>query len=404
MGVLKRTDNRGFSLVELMVGITILGLVAAPLLHAFVTSANTARRSGQLADATLTAQNLAESVESATLSTLRTNPLSALGGTGAAFYSYDGSAYQLSPDAQAERADAYYIGVSGVGQGGAGNSVFNAMISLRADDAYAAINGQAITNYSPMDAVLSQTRDAGEDPDQIVDAAFRSEANVVSNGTYTLSQKARTILMDVTPSADKSTLSATVTYQYKYTYSYDREEYDDFGNAETVHVSNARFEDSVVYTLFPNGYKLSDGMPTLYLLYYPWYVSGSPDDIQINNRGNVPLSLFLVKQWDPDASAFELQAKENTYAASISLRQSCEAADGALIYSNAARNLVTGQTGIGGVTYHIYQGDYLYVNGTFSGDLVKKAPENRIYEVTVDLYDGDYTGSPVYSLRTTKLQ
>ncbi|MEA4934988.1 MAG: hypothetical protein VB071_15600, partial [Lawsonibacter sp.] len=365
-----------------------------------VISAGTAARSRQLGDATLAAQNVAESVEAASLTTLRTSPSDALGGVSAGFYSYDGSTYTVNSNPQPDRADVYYIGVSNVQSG---TSYFNAMVTLKADAAYAAMNAKDITSYSPMDAVLAQSSQAEDNPDQIIQAAFQSEANVVSNGSYSMDGRSRSITLDAELSDDGQTLSATVTYAYVYTYSYDREEYDDFGNVETIHISNAKFQDSLMYTLFPQGYDMSDGAPMLYLLYYPWYVSGSPDKITVNNLDNVLFTLFLVKQWDPTYSSTGLQAAESTYAANLYLRQTCGSADGAVIYSNAGQNLVTGDT-IGGVTYHIYQGNYLYVNGTFSGELVRKSPENRIYEVTVDLYAGDYTGTPVYSFHTTKLQ
>lgn len=73
-----RSDHRGFSLVELLVAIVILGIVVAPLLHTFVTSASTAARARRLGDATLAAQNLSERVEAASLKGLISNPASAL--------------------------------------------------------------------------------------------------------------------------------------------------------------------------------------------------------------------------------------------------------------------------------------------------------------------------------------
>ena len=56
-------NDRGFSLVELLIAITMLGIIAAPLLHAFVTSAMTARKSYDMGELTLAAQTAAETVE-----------------------------------------------------------------------------------------------------------------------------------------------------------------------------------------------------------------------------------------------------------------------------------------------------------------------------------------------------
>ena len=53
MKLRKELNNKGFSLVELLIATIILGIVVAPLLHTFVVSAKTAARGSQLGDAVL---------------------------------------------------------------------------------------------------------------------------------------------------------------------------------------------------------------------------------------------------------------------------------------------------------------------------------------------------------------
>jgi prepilin-type N-terminal cleavage/methylation domain-containing protein len=70
MKMRKELNNKGFSLVELLIATIILGIVVAPLLHTFVTAANTTARSHYLGNATLLSENVAELVETTAMSDL----------------------------------------------------------------------------------------------------------------------------------------------------------------------------------------------------------------------------------------------------------------------------------------------------------------------------------------------
>ena len=56
-------NNKGFSLVELLVAMVILMVVSIPLLHAFVTTAYTNRDASRLMSATDAAENIMEKFE-----------------------------------------------------------------------------------------------------------------------------------------------------------------------------------------------------------------------------------------------------------------------------------------------------------------------------------------------------
>jgi len=62
---LNRTDNRGFSLLELIIAVLIFGLIVSPLLHTFLSSANSARGARAMDSATNAAANLVEQIKSA---------------------------------------------------------------------------------------------------------------------------------------------------------------------------------------------------------------------------------------------------------------------------------------------------------------------------------------------------
>ncbi len=56
-------NKKGFSLVELIAAVAILGVVVSPLLHTFVTSTNVSRRTTQISEATLAAKNIIEAID-----------------------------------------------------------------------------------------------------------------------------------------------------------------------------------------------------------------------------------------------------------------------------------------------------------------------------------------------------
>lgn len=56
-------DNRGLTLLELLVGVAILAIIVTPLLHTFITGANAARKNKIYSDANQAAQNIIEDIE-----------------------------------------------------------------------------------------------------------------------------------------------------------------------------------------------------------------------------------------------------------------------------------------------------------------------------------------------------
>ena len=412
-----RSDHRGFSLVELLVAIVILGIVVAPLLHTFVTSASTAARARRLGDATLAAQNLSERVEAASLKGLISNPASALAvpPADAALYlrGADGS-YSRSTDTPVYRDSCYWVGVKHIVSGA---SSFNAMITLEAGSG--APNDALITQYSSMDAVFSQAYPGeADDPDTMARREFEADATAISGGSYTASSPSRTIVMSLsavsTQVENRETvrnLACKLTYNYTFPYSYERAVTDPVTGLVTGSVTvNTVFSKAVEYYLLPSGFEMTGtSAPSVYLLYNPWY-ENTVDSITIQNTSDIPFPLFLVKQVTDCPS--ELIRKEPHYRATVQLVQSsaCPPTGGATLYSNAKQYLSGLSGSIPGVSYKVFSGPYVYDSGVAfpnNGSLVVQEAENRLYQVTVALYDSDdtsFTGSPLYSFTSAKLQ
>lgn len=67
-----KTNNAGFSLVELLIAVTILAIIVIPLLHMFVTSTRINVKSRQTLRATTVAQDIMEGLKAYTLDEVRT--------------------------------------------------------------------------------------------------------------------------------------------------------------------------------------------------------------------------------------------------------------------------------------------------------------------------------------------
>ena len=55
MKQIKERKNSGFTLVELLIAITILGIIVGPFMHSFVTASRTNAKAQQIQNATLLA-------------------------------------------------------------------------------------------------------------------------------------------------------------------------------------------------------------------------------------------------------------------------------------------------------------------------------------------------------------
>ena len=390
MKKLKKIDNAGFSLVELLVAVVILGLIVAPLLHTFVTASDTAARSRKMGDATLASQNIAETIEANDLS------------------SFVGS---VSPDENGK----YTVSMDGVQ---AGKSTFKAQVTLDpqtsgTESPFQSINAEKITDYSNMDAVFAQSQDAAEDPDQISLANFNLYAATYTLDTTVTPTVSRLIVM--TLSKESGEVYAKLVYTYTYTFTSITIS-SDGSNVPTPQT----FTDKQTYELFPQGFSTAKSeVPNIYLLYNPWYGGDTLGDcdkktdstynkvdvVLVENADDIPFRFFLVKQ----RSSAVTSEKEGQYSADIILKESDSAVYRSTVFSNVNEDVTgTSASRIANVTFKLQSGAYKYTlfTSSITGDLVSKTPKNRIYQVTIKIYPSgttDYT-TPLCTFTTTKLQ
>ena len=137
-----KSSNAGFSLVELLIAVTILAIIVIPLLHMFVTSTRINVKSRQMLRATTVAQDIMEGLKAYTLEEVRTQFAPPEGVSPGTYYYPSNGFYvlntnliqggvreitELGPDVTGE--EVYYFGIENLKiQGGE----YDALIKLDA--------------------------------------------------------------------------------------------------------------------------------------------------------------------------------------------------------------------------------------------------------------------------------
>lgn len=409
-----RHDNRGLTLVELLVSVMILGVIAAPLLHAFVSSAGTAAKSRALGDATLAARNVAETIDATHMDTL----VSSLNGGSADSLFLAGSAESELPEEATELeegASSYGFRLYGLQSGS-----FDARVTLDADD-FETANDVLVTQYMPMDVVFSQPSGAYENPDFLAAKSFSNTAEALSGDSdktaeFFLRHMTRRITVNVSEDASAGKITAVAVYDYSYILSYTLTTIGEDGT-EINETYTETLEDSYSYEFFRD-----TELTSIYFFFFPSYLStgAAYDDlIVVNNLDDLSFSFFLIKQkalvLSEDGSTVSpmsdsgISTLETSYSADVRLMESVHmTTPHASLYSNINID-VSGLTPEGfssGVFhYRIFYGVW-YESGTLSGTLVATERQNRFYRVAVAVYpagaDMD-TEDPLFTLEASKL-
>lgn len=401
---MKKQNNRGFSLVELLIAITILAIVVVPLLHVFLTSADTAAKSRRLRDANKAAQNAVELLQTNSLTTI-------LGANNSAeqetwvheLFGAENALAEVVLDADNKDNGVRTLTLDNVQYGGSAYDLrvnFDPTAYQTAGD----FNGTQLTQYTSMDAVYP-----------VADEADGTElAAALTPNALNVRLKNRTVKLVISAAGDEDnpvvSVTATTTFQYTYTIE----------NAATGTMQTMTHEMSTSSNLLPAGYTVASGSElSVYLFMNPGYTNtgrtnvlssarmGDQDDIQIENRNNLPCKVFIIKENQNQA------AERSTYKATVDLAENHtawpEGEDGFVtrIYSNLAQSK-TGMT-LPQVRYQQRLNQTARGNKQMevSTELVDQQIENRFYNVTVQVFDADttdYNTSPLTTLQATKLQ
>lgn len=392
----RKLDNRGLSLVELLIGITILAIVVVPLIHAFITSAATSNKARNLSSETAAAQNILETYRATTLDAILEKVAGrdyALGGV-ATIKGVDRllpgttDTYETVDLGGGETAapgePGYRLKLDDVRAGG---KTYDAVMYLNAaTDSAKKVNDVEIVNYKPMDAVYIEpnpvvgpsptpeelSKQAGS-PDYIASQTFASLATVDSGSTVPNTYFLGRMTRKITVTIEKKTISGstvifcTALFQYQTTYSYTVE--DTGVTPPVTHTYTKTYTTEVSNEFFSGGYTDTGSVYGLYFFFYPNTCPGAatPDAIEVLNRGNVPISVILIRQGE------EIPG----YTPAITLREA---------YVDYSAPPCTSLHYNGAISYRYYAGSYFYKTLQFDGILVDTEARNRLYEVKVALY------------------
>lgn len=365
------SDKRGLTLIELLVGVLILGILIAPLMRLFLTGAGTESKSRSLAKATGAAQSLTEEVQASDIPLLLKD--AALLSAAAGFYSKSGDSYTyVGTEAPALSADQqrYYIGLKDYLSGG---QLYDAMITL---DASGAENQQQVVVANALDIALDMTaadQSALTELQRIVDGWLVPPPDSVN-----MSLLQRSIRFQITKSGDAYRTEAV--FEYSATVRRTRLPNYSFSHTETASAS-----------CVPESEKERAPIFSVFLFYDAYYHNNlGSQNITINNSTGEDVNVFLVNTATvamPPAFTlnvgYSYQRFENTQPVN------------SLAYTNLPKEKVS----------YTARSTFSSKNLPVSGYLVETQQRERKYAVSVCIFapGSNFTGTPILTFDSTKL-
>lgn len=444
-----KKNNKGLSLVELVVATVIIALVTGPIVNSFIVSGRTANRARRYTEATDVAANVFSIVKTYGLGSIidgfttgeeddevepepgvTTEPTQEVESEVDLNRLLDGN-FTVAPDEDRRGASIY----------GLKNGLGEYDVRLTYDtgtgtetDFITQINAKSMAQFASMDGNYSQPySEQDQNPDIYSDTLFTlngEEKKAVFVGGVRKDYTRRTREIDIDISMEPSVGGDNVvkaSVEYNYFYDYQRLDADgnweQMRNVKLTAKSVQLFGDGKKvknYTKGPN--KGRNQIVTIYVMYYPDY--DNVDNIVINNPDDVFCRVFLVKQWSLKKSGTdwtrlsepELQIKEAAYRPHIRENRSInndkdKIIQDCLLYTNAGLSLVS-DLPIHGMTYSVIIdnfGQFIYRNTDpawekiTNGYLVHREKFDRVSKIKVEVYlEGDLdreTGQPLAGVK-----
>lgn len=345
-------DNRGVTLVELMIAVIIFAIITIPLLNSFKVSTMTAAKSEQMGRVSMAAQNIAQRIEASDVKTLISDAGKAkdalLSGAGNVKYYKKNNVTNTYTPVVDNTTVPNCIWLEGVSSG---VSKYNALVEIapRAVVPEDPINDKELSVYTPMQLVFSQT---ANDPDEI------TERDIV-----------------LTVEKDGTTVNAEITYSYDYNVSPTAE--DESGSGGT---------GGGEYTGKLEG--VEDNKPFyIHMLYTP--VFGVKDNITIINSDS-NLELFLVKKHkDPESQEYNCTLNQKGTKGKL--------------YTNIADG-----DGVVNITYEIDDVISRDCPNNVNNYLVATQKQARAYNFIIKLFPADavesnFNDEPLYELKSMSI-
>lgn len=414
---MKKMDDKGFTLVELLIAVTILAIVVVPMFNSIVSAFHINARSRDALRTTTLAQNEMEIFEKETIESL-SNP------AGYAYSASNPTGYQVTgPD-----TDGIYVFerrgvVNNTGK------AYDIRITLDpqktdASDRYYTQNTTALLAMNTISNRDSgayvqevRTESSTSDQDSLAYLHFVNNLTTLAQlvGIYTTdffeSMLNRTITVDIEKYTAAGETYTRASVNYDYTYDYPNVVRDD---AKVYNVNSIIFDNSQSLDAYGNPIELK----SIYLFYAPRYLAGSnglaqKEKIIINNKDGLPIDIYLIRQ-DILNAANTVETVPATYKPSITISDVITSGKTAGKYHT---NL---NFGTGSAPGSVIKLELLDENGSASGKIGSDAFQamglvsldateykDRIYSMKVEVFDEGAnfnTDSPLTTITGTKLE
>lgn len=268
----RKQNNKGFSLIELIVAVVIIALVVGPVLHAFVSSASMNRSSKEKLKATTVAQNVMENVKGTILPVL-------LSPTGEAVVTDSGDGhYKLTYTDYEFGEDKYKVEVT-----------------LDPDE-YKAATGEAM-NYNDFEQPEIYNMDRATNGFYMPAKGSAATVAGLFGDAAAYDAMKKTTIINIDKNVNLQT--ADITVQYEYNGTVQEEARNSYIYRETTGTNELR---------------------GLYIYFEPMYTAVgryAKENIVINNNGLVPVTVYLVKQTTAQTNA----NNELNYAVNVAVNE-----------------------------------------------------------------------------------
>lgn len=374
-----KNDDRGVTLVEIIISVVILGIIAVPLLRSFLVSAHSSRKSAELAAATIAYQNVVEKIEATGVTALLkdaklvSNDASFCVKTveaGGVTYTPYGNAAQNSPD------KIYYISIPAVSSG---NREFAALVTL---DGNTAANSLPVGVGNQIDAGISMTGYDGFAESEYISECTEYDKDGNPVQLLSISDLTRSIKISVAQQ-NRDAGAKTADYKIEVVFTYKNTEAGfsrSYGSTALV----TQVKDSVY----------GSAAFSLFLFYDAYYKTASnySEDISIENnyKDYLDFNVFLVNT-NGGTAPFGYQTMAN---------YKYQRFDGDKTQVRIFTNLPKEK-----VSYKAYRDLSWFRSLSVSGYLVEQRADDRRYFINVKLFDAKegINGSPLLSLDAEKL-
>lgn len=397
----KKISNQGFTLVEVLVAVTILAIVVLPFLNSFYMAARTNAKAKKLMDATTAAQNVLEELKAETLEDFLNahtstkqqvldnagNPKQDLQGND--IYRYilpqttSPANYSLTVDQRTFLARVSVDPVTYTTENGAAakKSDYNSQLFAQLSELSPASNAFYIEQQSD-----------GMDMKAAQDLAVGVDTASIEGVLYTMS-KTITVDIDYTAATQQCAVYMTLTYT-------------DLAGKQYTPINRT--------AIYNNNKALSNKLSNIFLCFMPMYSPGGSkiapkEKIIINNPSDYPVNIFMIKQTCLDDTA-DITAKSK-YGMELEVNESSHAWSEPVTHITTNLKYVENDQLTSELTKVVYTGPSGLPTSMQKAldiveDLSRPQASVRIYRVTVEIFSEDDTayGEVLAKMEGTKIE